>query len=59
MMVTLSTVEAKYVAATEAGREVVWICIIVGEVGEAMKQEVILFGDNTGSIAIAKNPEFH
>lgn len=32
---------------------------IANEVGDPVNNKIILYGDNTGSIAIAKNPEFH
>ena len=57
--ITLSTTEAEYVAISEASREAIWPRHLYGELGFAQKQATLLLGDNDGSIAMAKNPQFH
>jgi hypothetical protein len=57
--IALSTTEAEYVAISEASREALWLRHLYGELGFAQKQATVLFGDNDGSIAMAKNPQFH
>ena len=56
----LSSTEAEYMALTEAAQEAIWLKAFLCELGE-MKEEdpVKIFEDNQGSIALAKNPEFH
>ena len=56
---TLSFIEAEYVALTEAAQEVLWLKKVLGELslpGEPVK--VPLFNDNLGAAALAKNPEY-
>ncbi|RVW31691.1 Retrovirus-related Pol polyprotein from transposon TNT 1-94 [Vitis vinifera] len=57
-IVTLSTTEAEYVAATEAGKEMIWLHGFLGELGK--KQEMgILHSDSQSAIFLAKNSAFH
>jgi len=57
-MVAISTTEAEYVAASEAARELTWI-MISEEIGHPLKNNIPLYGEYTGSLSIAKNPELH
>ena len=55
---TLSTIEAKYVAATEAGNEMIWLLGFLDELDK--KQEMgILHSDSQSAIFLAKNSAFH
>ena len=57
-IVTLSTIEAEYVAATEAGKEMIWLYGFLNELGK--KQEMgILHNDSESAIFLAKNSAFH
>ncbi|RVW62859.1 Retrovirus-related Pol polyprotein from transposon TNT 1-94 [Vitis vinifera] len=57
-IVTLSTTEAEYVAATEAGKEMIWLHGFLDELGK--KQEMgILHSDSQSAIFLAKNSAFH
>ena len=57
-IVTLSTIEAEYVAATEAGKEMIWLHGFLDELGK--KQEMgILHSDSQSAIFLAKNSAFH
>ena len=57
-IVTLSTTEAEYIAATEAGKEMIWLHGFLDEFGK--KQEMgILHSDNQSAIFLAKNSAFH
>ncbi|RVW64113.1 Retrovirus-related Pol polyprotein from transposon TNT 1-94 [Vitis vinifera] len=57
-IVTLSTTEAEYVAATEAGKEMIWLHGFLDELGK--KQEMgILHSDSQSAICLAKNSAFH
>jgi hypothetical protein len=57
--IALSSTEAEYVALSEAAREAMWLRHLYGELGFIQKEPILLLGDNDGSIAMAKNPEFH
>uniref|UniRef100_A0AAV1UB76 RxLR effector candidate protein n=1 Tax=Peronospora matthiolae TaxID=2874970 RepID=A0AAV1UB76_9STRA len=58
--VALSSTEAEYMALSEATKEAVWLKVLLGELGEMTSDEAIkMYEDNQGSIALAKNPEFH
>ena len=54
----MSTTEAKYVIATEAGKEMIWLNGFLDELGK--KQEMgIPYSDNQSAIFLAKNSTFH
>ncbi|RVW30557.1 Retrovirus-related Pol polyprotein from transposon TNT 1-94 [Vitis vinifera] len=57
-IVTLSTIEAEYVAAIEAGKEMIWLHGFLDELGK--KQEIgILHSVSQSAIFLAKNSAFH
>ena len=57
-IVTLSTTEAEYDAATEAEKELIWLYGFLDELGK--KQEIgILHSDSQSAIFLAKNLAFH
>ena len=60
-VVALSSTEAEYTAATEAGRELIWIQGLLEDMGlsKSSTTPTILYGDNMGSNALTRNPEFH
>ena len=58
-IVTLSTTEAEFVAAVEAGKEIKWMRNILQEFGYPVKQPSTLFIDNQSALTVSKNPEHH
>ncbi|VFQ73937.1 unnamed protein product [Cuscuta campestris] len=56
-----STTEAEYIAAAEAAKEAVWIKKFITELGvvPSINDPILLFCDNTGAIAQAKEPRSH
>jgi hypothetical protein len=58
-LVTLSTVEAEYVAATPASKEAVWLRALLQGLGLQPAGATTILTDSQGSIALAKNPEHH
>ena len=62
-IVALSTCEAEYIGQTQAAKEAIWLRNLLRELRpqdkESAAKAVIIFGDNQGAIALAKNPEFH
>ena len=57
--IALSSTEAEYVALSEAAREACWLKCLYEELGYLQKSPIIIKGDNDGSIAMAKNQQFH
>ncbi|KAM0736959.1 Retrovirus-related Pol polyprotein from transposon TNT 1-94 [Formica fusca] len=58
-IVTLSTTESEYVAATAAAREAVWLRKLLEEIGSRCDKATVIWVDNQSAIKLAKNPEFH
>lgn len=58
-LVTLSTTESEYVAATYAAKEAIWLRRLIGEVFTPIDGPVTLYGDNKSAIAIATNGNYH
>lgn len=59
--VALSSCEAEYMGQTQATKEAVWLRGLLNELNPSAKctQAVVLFCDNQGAMALAKNPQFH
>lgn len=58
-LVALSTTEAEYISAVEAGKEICWMRNLVEEMGFPMTTPSVLRIDNQSAISVAKNPEHH
>jgi len=58
-MVALSTTEAEYIAAVEAGKEIIWMRQFMGELGYPPSTSSTLLMDNQSAISVSKNPEHH
>ncbi|KAL0409757.1 UNVERIFIED_CONTAM: Retrovirus-related Pol polyprotein from transposon TNT 1-94 [Sesamum radiatum] len=56
-----STTEAEYIAASEAGKEAVWMKNYIQELGvvPSSAEPVVIFCDNNRAIAQAKEPRSH
>ena len=56
-----STCEAEYMAASEAAHEAIWLKELITDLGVIPNASglMTLFCDNTGAIALAKEPKFH
>ena len=60
--VTLSTCEAEYIGQTNATKEAIWLRRLLNEIRPETANEpqaTIIYCDNQGAIALAKNPQFH
>jgi hypothetical protein len=55
----LSSVEAEYMAATQATKEAIWWRTLLSELGLVISGSTVLITDSKGSIDLAKNPEHH
>jgi hypothetical protein len=58
-LVTLSSCEAEYVAATSGACQGVWLCRLLGDLIGDAPTTVKLRIDNMSSIALCKNPVYH
>jgi transposase InsO family protein len=58
-IVALSTTEAEYVAATEAGKELIWMRNLLNEFGYTHTSASHLLIDNNSAVTVSKNPEHH
>ena len=57
-LVTLSSTEAEFIAAVEAGKEIAWMRNLLTEMGySVINQPSTLHIDNCSAISVAKNPE--
>ena len=57
--IALSSLEAEYVALSEAGREACWLRNLHEELKQKQNSPTLIKGDNNGSITMARNPQFH
>ncbi|KAM1651270.1 hypothetical protein ACFX13_004066 [Malus domestica] len=57
--VALSTAEAKYISASEATAQAIWLRFVLEDFGELQTEATPLQCDNTSAISITKNPVFH
>ncbi|KAM1823768.1 hypothetical protein FF1_025765 [Malus domestica] len=58
-IVTLSTCEAEYVAATACVCHVIWLRNLLKELSMPQEEPTEIYVDNKSAIALAKNPVFH
>ena len=57
--VALSTAEAEYIAASDVGKEAVWLCkLLTGLFGDVLETTVIQC-DNQSCVKLSKNHVFH
>ena len=59
--VALSTCEAEYIGQTHAAKEAIWLKALIDQLNpeNSSPMATIIYGDNQGAIALAKNPQFH
>ena len=58
-LVTLSTTEAKYMAATHAAKEAVWLRPLRAELFLPPHKPTTLYGDNQSAIALTHGGQYH
>ena len=58
-IVTLSTTEAEYISAVQAGQEIIWLRNLFTEFGYTFNTGSKLYMDNQSAISVAKNPEHY
>jgi hypothetical protein len=57
--VALSSTEAEYMALSTAAQEAIWLKGILKSLSIGTNKPIKLFGDNQGSLKLAKNPQNH
>jgi hypothetical protein len=58
-MVALSTVEAEYMATSNATREAIWLWTLLEDFGFTQAEAMTIHADNQGCIALSWNPVSH
>jgi hypothetical protein len=58
-IVLLSTTESKYVAATHAAKEALWLHSFIGQLFAPLTEPMTLFSDNQSAIALTKDHQYH
>ena len=58
VVVALSTTKSKYMAATHASKEAIWLQILCSSIG-LVQQFVRIVCDSQSAIFMAKNPTYH
>ena len=58
-LVTLSTAEAEYVAATHAAKECIWLRRLIGEIFPCLVDQTTLFCDNQAALRLATADNYH
>ncbi|KAG6521479.1 hypothetical protein ZIOFF_018600 [Zingiber officinale] len=58
-IVTQSTAEAEFVAATSVVNQAIWLRKLLNDMGHIMEKETKVSVDNQATLAISKNPIFH
>ena len=58
-LVTLSTAESEYVAATYTAKEALWLWQIIGEIIKSITEPIILYSDSQSAITLTKDGLYH
>ena len=58
-IVSLSTTESEYVAATHGGKEALWLRSLISEVFSNITSPTTLFSDNQAAIALTRDNQYH
>jgi hypothetical protein len=58
-LVTLSTTESEYVAATHAAKEAIWLRRLISEVFQPITKPITLYSDSQLAIALTKDGSYH
>jgi len=58
-IVSLSTTESEYIAATHAAKEALWLRSLIAQLFKPFDHVTTLFSDNQSAIALAKDHQYH
>jgi len=57
-LITLSTVEAEYIAATHAAKEAIWLCKLIGKLFPSLLLPITLYCDNQSALKLAPDDNY-
>lgn len=57
--ISLSTMEAEYIALTHAAKEAIWLKNLISELFGSITTPILILADNQSAIALAKDDRFH
>ena len=58
-IISLSTTESEYVAATHGMKEALWLRSLISEAFGTLKDATVMFCDNQSAIALARDHQYH
>jgi hypothetical protein len=58
-IISLSTTESEYVAATHGMKEALWLRSLISEVFGKLGDATVMFSDNQSAIALARDHQYH
>ncbi|KAL1488506.1 hypothetical protein ABEB36_014972 [Hypothenemus hampei] len=58
-VVSLSTMESEYMAATQLTKQIIWLRRLINEIDEEIIDPTKIYIDNQSTIKFIRNPEFH
>jgi hypothetical protein len=58
-IVSLSTTESEYIAATHAAKEALWLRSLLTQIFGALRDPTTLFSDNQSAIALTQDHQYH
>lgn len=58
-IISLSTTESEYVAATHAAKEAIWLRQLLGQIFGSFNDSTVVYCDNQSAIALTKDHQFH
>jgi hypothetical protein len=58
-IISLSTTESEYVAATHGAKEAIWLRSLIAQVFEPISEPTTLFSDNQSAIALTQDHQYH
>ena len=58
-IISLSTTESEYIAATYAAKEALWLCSLFSQLFDTNLEPTTLFSDNQSAIALTKDHQYH
>lgn len=58
-IISLSTTESEYIAATHAAKEAIWLRQLLSQLFGPIGNPTVIFSDNQAAISLTKNRQFH
>ena len=58
-IIVLLMTEAEYIVLTQAAKEAIWLCSLLGEVFSEFSGPTMLYGDNQSAIVLSHDHQYH